>query len=151
MSSKTIKKNKKKLVSNTNDSFLICTRCNPKKFLKFNFSFVSEIGKASDQDAAKLLKRLIFLSSEEYQTMIFRYQGNKQAFIEKIPLNLIRNHIPNDFRKIYPPETNEKYDVFRVYPAGSPEGTANPRIIGMIKNTIFYIFYIDWNGKMYHH
>lgn len=55
------------------------------------------------------------------------------------------------FQRVFPSETNEKYAVMRVFPAGTPNGTANPRIIGMIRNTIFYIFFLDWEGTLYEH
>ncbi len=145
------KKNKKKLTKQNEDDILICTKCNPKKFLKFNFSFTREISIPAHKDVKGLLEKIKFLSGEEYLKMVFKYRGNKQNFIEKIPLNIIKKDIPQGFRETYPPETNEKYDVFRIYSAGTPNGTANPRVIGMIKNTIFYIFYIDWEGKLYPH
>ena len=131
----------------------ICTFCNPQKFLKFNFSFVKENGAPSPEDAIQLLDRLQFLSSEMYKVMIIKYQGNKRNFIEEIPVKdlKLKGGIPQKFREIYPTETNEKYSIFRIYPAGTPSGTANPRIIGMIKNTIFYVFYIDWIGNLYKH
>lgn len=131
----------------------ICTSCNPKKFLKFNFSFLKEYGKSKQEDVIQLFERFQLLSSDMYSVMIYKYQGNKKSFIEDIPVNKldIKKEIPKDFRDIYPAETNEKYSIFRVYPSGKPSGTANPRVIGMIKNTIFYIFYIDWDGSLYKH
>lgn len=131
----------------------ICTSCNPKKFLKFNFSFLKEYGQPRQEDILKLFERLQFLSSEMYNVMVFKYQGDKKNFIEDIPVNKIdiKKEIPSEFRDSYPAKTNEKYSIFRVYPAGKPKSSANPRIIGMIKNTIFYIFYIDWDGDLYSH
>lgn len=131
----------------------ICTSCNPRKFLKFNFSFLTEYGQPSQEDVYQLFKRMQFLSSEMYKVMLFKYQGNKKTFIEEVPINKIdiRKEIPSNFRDSYPAETNEKYSIFRIYPAGTPKGSANPRIIGMIKNTIFYIFFIDWAGDLYNH
>lgn len=131
----------------------ICNYCNPQKFLKFNFTFAKENGKPSANDTIKLLERLRFLSSEMYAVMILKYQGDKKSFIEEIPVKKLklRGEIPQEFRDIHPTETNEKYAIFRLYPAGTPKGTANPRVIGMIKNTIFYIFILDWKGDSYKH
>ncbi|MCI8346639.1 MAG: hypothetical protein HFJ12_01650 [Bacilli bacterium] len=132
----------------------MCSLCNPQKYLKFNFSFFKENGKpASLNEFLQLFERIKFLSSKMYKIMVIEYQGDKKQFIEDIPVKEMkwRKDIPLDFREVHPAETNEKYSIFRLYPAGTPEGTANPRIIGMIKNTIFYIFYIDWKGNLYKH
>ena len=91
------------------------------------------------------------MSKSPFEEMMFTYKGDKNKWFETIPLNEIRKDIPKEFRDIFPSETNEKYYVFRVYPAGIPNGTANPRIIGMIKHSVFYIFYLDWKGKLYNH
>lgn len=143
---------KEKTIVNSSPQKL-CNLCNPQKYLKFNFTFTKENGVPSQKDVSQLLIRLKFLSSEMYRIMIFRYQGDKQSFIEDIPVKElnIRKDIPNGFREIFPAMTNEKYSIFRLYPSGTPNGTANPRVIGMIKNTIFYIFYIDWKGELYKH
>ena len=53
--------------------------------------------------------------------------------------------------EIFPSQTNEKYDVLRIYPKGTPKGTANPRIIGMVKHSVFYVLFLDWDGKLYEH
>ncbi len=143
----------KKSIPSLTPKVKICNYCNPQKFLKFNFTFAKENGNPSSKDAIKLLERLQFLSSKMYAVMIIEYQGDKKNFIEEIPIKKLnlKGGIPREFRDIHPAETNEKYAIFRLYPAGSPPGTANPRIIGMIKNTIFYIFYIDWKGTLYKH
>ena len=128
-----------------------CDNCNPKKHLKFNFTFMKENGNPAQQDGIKLINRFKEISSEIYEIMLYKYQGNKQSFIENIPLTTIKKQIPEEFRELYPYQTNEHYSVFRIYPAGVPPGSANPRVIGMIKNTIFYIFFIDWKGDLYKH
>jgi len=146
-------KNKIKIKSEIEKKY--CINCNPKKYLKFNFSFLKENGQPAIDDTSNLIKRLSFLSEEMYQMMIFKYQGDKKKFIEDVSVEKLKikgkEKIPQKFREIYPTVTNEKYSIFRIYPAGKPNGTANPRVIGMIKNTIFYIFYIDWIGNLYEH
>lgn len=128
-----------------------CDNCNPKKHLKFNFTFMKENGSPAQQDGIKLVNRLKEISSDIYEIMLYQYQGNKKSFIENIPIALLNKQIPTGFRDLYPPQTNEQFAVFRIYPAGVPSGSANPRVIGMIKNTIFYIFFIDWKGNLYKH
>ena len=144
------KKSAKKLQS-INGIGQFCSNCNPKKHLKFNFTFTKENGEPANSDSYSFYKKLKFLSEDQYSIMKYKFQGNKTNFIEQIPINMINKQIPNEFRELYPAQTNEKYDVFRIYSAGTPPGTANPRIIGMIKNTIFYIFFIDWKGNLYSH
>ena len=146
-------KNKKYKISSNIAKKKFCNSCNPQKHLKFNFTFTKELGTPCKEDSYKLLERLQFLSSEMYKVMLYKYQGDKKIFIEDIPIEKMRwnKTIPEAFRELHPTETNEKYNIFRIYPAGTPKDTANPRIIGMIKNTIFYIFYIDWKGTSYDH
>lgn len=140
--------NKTKIKGN---DFKICDNCNPKKYLIFNFAFCKEVGEPAQKDSYALFKKIIFLSSELYKSMIYKYQGNKKIFLEDIATNKIKIKIPDNFRENNPVETNEKFSIFRLYSAGVPKGSANPRVIGMIRNTIFYVFYIDWQGKMYDH
>lgn len=39
----------------------------------------------------------------------------------------------------------------RFYPARKARGSANFRIIGMIKHNIFYVFFLDWKEILYNH
>lgn len=145
-------KNNKKSIIDDKTSIIPCILCNPKKYLKFNFSFICyESSKRKEQDIIKLWERMQWLSSKTFPEMVFEYGKDKNKWFEKIPFNQIKKDIPSKFREIFPTETNEEYSVMRVYTAGTPHGTANPRIIGMIKHTVFYIFYLDWDGKLYKH
>ena len=143
--------NKNKLVELPKQPIQPCTKCNPKLYLKFNFTFSKSISNPKNSDCLKLIERLHFLSQEKYDILRMKYIGNKQAFIEYIPVKQIDKDIPKEFRELFPIETNERYAVFRIYPSGTAKGTANPRIIGMIKNTIFYVLFMDWDGKLYKH
>lgn len=134
----------------------VCNNCNPKVYLNFNFAYIDyEDDCPNPNDIIKLYERMKFCSTEPYLTLKYKYSGNKQVFFETIPTNKIKwkhkKEIPKKFREQFPIETNEKFDILRVYPAGTPTGTSNPRIIGMIKNHIFYIFFIDWKGILYNH
>ena len=92
-----------------------------------------------------------WISSETIFDMSHIYKTDKLRWFEQIPVNQIDKQIPVKFREDFPTETNEKYSVMRVYPAGTPPGSANPRIIGMLKHNIFYVFFLDWKGELYDH
>lgn len=144
--------NKKILVSDSAKNIIPCTYCNPKKYLKFCFSFLSYESECSNEfDKIKLLERMRWLSQSPITEMTFKFGRDKDKWFETLPFNEIKKEIPREFRENFPSETNEGYDVFRVYPAGTPNGTANPRIIGMIKHSIFYVFFLDWKGELYNH
>ena len=128
-----------------------CTNCNMMKYMTFNFSFAKEIGQPAQKDLRALLDKMSFLSKEQYSIMLYRYINRKQQFIEKIDVNQINKTIPDEFKTLFFPEISSKFDVFRIYSAGTPKGTVNPRVIGMLKKTVFYVFYIDWQGKIYDH
>ena len=146
------KKNNKIVVSDSAKSIIPCTYCNPIKYLKFCFSFLSyENNCSNDKDKIKFLERLEWLSKEPINEMMYKFGKDKDKWFEQLPFNKIRKGVPQEFRNNFPSETNEGYSVFRVYPSGSPNGTANPRIIGMIKHSVFYVFFLDWKGELYKH
>lgn len=130
-----------------------CNNCNPKKYLAFNFSYISheKPNKPIKQDVIKLWERMRWMSSETIYDMVYSYGTDKSKWFESIPINQIKKSVPDKFREDFPTETNEKYSVMRVYPAGVPAGSANPRIIGMLKHNIFYVFFLDWKGELYNH
>ena len=143
--------NKYKITDSANEQ-KPCILCNPKIYLKFSFAFVSyESSKPKERDLIKMWERMRYLSRDTYTNLLFEHQGDKSNWFENIPIKQINKQIPQKFRELFPSETNEKYSVMRVYPSGTPNGTANPRIIGMIKHTVFYIFFLDWDGKLYKH
>lgn len=128
----------------------VCTRCNPQMYLKFSFSFVTYEEKMVVQDYKEFHERMKFLSSKTWSEIRTESIKDKKKFIEMISVNDlgIRKEIPKQFRNVFPPETNEKYAIFRIYPNNNPKVA---RVIGMIKNTIFYVFYIDGDGSLYKH
>lgn len=126
--------------------------CNPKKYLKFNFTFIAKVnGKPKEQDLVKIWERMVWLSQDTYVNMLYTYRTDKSKWFEIIDIQKLNIKVPNKFRDVFPSETSDKFAILRVYPAGIPNGSKNPRIIGMIKNTIFYVFYLDWDGTMYEH
>lgn len=130
-----------------------CNNCNPKKYLTFNFSYISHENpkKPNSQDVIKLWERMKWMSSEPIYVMVHNHGKDKTKWFESLPISQIKKEVPKAFRDDFPTETNEKYQVMRVYSAGAPSGTANPRIIGMIKHNIFYVFFLDWKGELYKH
>ncbi len=144
---------KKVTIVESNGQIKYCNNCNPKKYLTFNFSYISH-EKPKDpnsQDVIKLWERMRWMSSGTIFDMSHNYKTDKLRWFEQIPVNQIDKQIPVKFREDFPTETNEKYSVMRVYPAGTPPGSANPRIIGMLKHNIFYVFFLDWKGELYDH
>ncbi len=130
-----------------------CINCNPKKYLTFNFSYITYENPKTplSEDVVNFFERMRSLSNDTFYNNMYKYQGNKANWFENININQIKKDIPTEFRKDFPTETNEKYSVLRIYPAGRPNGSANPRIIGMIKHNIFYVFFLDWKGELYKH
>lgn len=146
------KKNKKIKLKDSTKAITPCIFCNPKRYLKFSFAYISyESSNPKEQDIIKMWERMKWMSQDTFTNMIYEYGQDKSKWFENIEIKQINKQIPSDFREVFPTETNEYYSVMRVYPAGTPNGTANPRIIGMIKHTVFYIFYLDWDGKLYSH
>lgn len=131
----------------------ICSHCNPKTYLKFNFSFITqETGEPTDKDIKKFFEKMKMMSSEPYMTLVAKFLGRKNSFIEVVSYNELswtsgKKEIPSEYLKYFPLETNEKLYIFRV----SVESRRPARIIGIIKNTIFYVLYLDWNGELYKH
>ncbi len=148
-----MKNNNKKIKVNDSSSALKpCTLCNPRKYLKFSFAYISyESYSPKEQDIIKMWERMRWMSAEPFVNMVFKYGKDKSKWFENIPLSKIKKNVPSKFREEFCSVTNETYAVMRVFPSGTPNGTSNPRIIGMIKNTIFYIFFLDWKGELYNH
>ena len=146
------KKGKKNIPLKDNTQKIACTKCNPKMYLKFNFSFIEFDNKQFYKDEiTELFSKIKYLSSEPYRALILKHQGDKNIFIEEINWNELswknKRNPPEKFRKFFPYEPNEKVAIFRV----KSNRHKKIRIIGMIKHTIFYVFYLDWNGELYDH
>lgn len=137
-------KDKKSLIVNSSDSI--------KKYLNFNFSFIThDPNIINNEDVVKLFERFKFLSSEPYAMMVFKNGRDKSKWFENLPIDSIPKEIPYKFKEIFPSDTYSQYSVMRIYPSGRPKGSANPRVIGMLKDATFYVFYLDWEGKLYNH
>lgn len=131
---------------------LFCTKCNPQVYLTFNFTYIDYDNQNYEyKDINEMFERMKYFSKEPYRTLIFKHQGDKKTFIEEIPWDELKwknsKKPPVKFRDQFPYEPNEKVAIFRVKSEKHPK----IRIMGMIKKTIFYIFFLDWDGELYDH
>lgn len=145
-------KKRKDINLKDNSPKIICSHCNPKIYLKFNFSFIEvDNEEFYDEEITELFSRIRFFSSEPYRSLIFQYQGDKKTFIEEVNWDQLKwknkRKPPEKFREHFPYEPNEKVAIFRV----KSQYHKKIRVMGMIKNTVFYVFYLDWNGELYDH
>ena len=76
----------------------LCTECNPIQYLKFCFSFATDISKPKNEDEKNMFQRLRWLSQEKYYDMIMKFGKDKSLWFEPIELNKIRKDVPADFR-----------------------------------------------------
>lgn len=73
-----VKKNKSKTTSKDINEIKICSSCNPKRYLKFNFSFINYESDSFDvNDVAKLFEKIRFLCSEPYASTILNIKAIK--------------------------------------------------------------------------
>ena len=88
------------------------------------------------------------LSSSPYNVIMNR--GKKISFehSEIARLN-IKKEIPEAFKQRFDSKRyNNKWAIIRIYPNNNP---IIARVIGVLINKIFYIFFIDIGGKLYKH
>ena len=72
----------------------------------------------------------------------------KKKFFEFEEIN-IRKRIPIEFEKRFSPKVyNNKFAIMRLYTNNNP---ILARVIGVMINKVFYIFYIDIGGNLYKH
>lgn len=112
--------------------------------LKFNFSFISYDKNITKTIKSDLYDRIQELSAEPY-LVVANYDKKIGFEFEnlKITKKLPQKIYDNETRKI-----DEKYAIFRLYPNNNPSVV---RIIGKFVDKIFYIIFIDVNGKLYKH
>lgn len=113
-------------------------------YLKFNFSFITYDKDFNDIHKAKLINRIMELSSEPYLVIANR---NKNVGFEHVYVD-IKKKIDSRFFEYNIRKFDGKYTIIRLYPNNNPKPS---RIIGVLNNKIFYIFFIDINGELYQH
>ena len=123
-----------------------CTNCFNPTHLKFNFSFITYEKGFSKEYQIQFLNRIRELSKVPYLEMM-QWPKAKGLEIEKININ--KEISINFFNESSHREFNDKkYAIFRLYPNDNP---IEARIIGRLIDKIFYIFFIDIGGNLYHH
>ena len=121
-----------------------CSQCYNPTHLKFNFSFISYQDNFTDEHKAKLVDRLFQISNEPY--LVVAGWGKEKGF-EHVKLDIRKQIDPRYFES--PNRTFDgKYSVIRLYTNNNPKPS---RIIGRMENKIFYVFFIDVDGKLYSH
>ncbi len=122
------------------------TSCFNPTHIKFNFSFITYEKNFSKEYQIQFLNRIRELSKVPYLEMM-QWSKAKGLEIEKININ---KEISTDFfnESSHREFNDKKYAIFRLYPNDNP---IEARIIGRLINKIFYIFFIDIGGNLYHH
>ena len=122
----------------------ICTNCFTPTHLKFNFSFISYCDGLTDEHKIALFDRIVELSQVPF-LVISGWGKNRGYELEKIN---IKKEINPEYFKSNHRTFDGKYHIFRIYTNNNP---VVARVIGKIIKNIFYIFFIDIGGKLYHH
>lgn len=146
-SSKKIKTSKAEISSKD-----ICKKCYQPKFIKFNFTFLHKKSykKLNPNELAEVYSRIISVSQFPTITLInmgkregFETISKKQIKLKKAskPYEKDNDHLFNfGHRKI-----KGKCMVLRIDTNGIS------RFIGELINSVYYIYYIDFEGKAYDH
>ena len=121
-----------------------CNNCFSPTHIIFNFSFVNYMENFDKNHKAQLVDRIFELSQEPYLVVA---QWPKDKGFENISLN-IRKSIDPSFFESENRTFDGKYTIIRLYPNNNPLPS---RIIGKMLNKIFYVFFIDIDGKLYKH
>ena len=126
----------------------LCTNCFEPIFLKFNFSYVVYDEEFDDVHKIKFMDRIMELSSSPYNVIMNRRKKISFELIDIGELN-IKKEIPEAFKQRFGSKRyNNKWAIIRIYPNNNP---IIARVIGVLINKIFYIFFIDIGGKLYKH
>ena len=132
----------------------LCTNCYSPIYLKVNLSYfknknIEKIDKNLKKEyKTQLFNRLLDLSKESYLQLLSRRKNIGIEFedIEKLNISV---EIPNEFEKRFRnTDYNNKIAITRLCTNDNPYFA---RIIGIIINKIYYIFYLDINGTTYKH
>lgn len=123
----------------------ICNNCFSPQYIKFNFSYIVYEEGFIDEYKLQLLKRIRDLSVEPYVVIMNR---DKKLGFEIEEVNVSKK-IPKKFSERFNiKEYNNKLAIMRLYTNDNP---ILARVIGVLINKIFYIFFIDIGGNLYNH
>lgn len=135
-------------VKNNNKIAKVCTNCFEPIYLKFNFSYIVYDDNFSKEHQLKFLNRIRDLSSATYNVILNRDKKVSFEFPDMDEIH-INKEIPKDFQDRFDKKRyNNKWAIMRIYPNNNP---INARVIGVMINKIFYIFFIDIGGNLYKH
>ena len=75
-----------------------CINCNPKKYLTFNFSYITYENPKTplSEDVVNFFERMRSLSNDTFYNNMYKYQGNKANWFENININQVMGYIDND-------------------------------------------------------
>lgn len=126
----------------------LCNNCFSPVNIKYNFSYIVYEDNFIEEYQLQFLKRIRELSSEPYNIIATRNKCIAFEFEDKDKLG-INKEIPSEFNKRFPSKVyNNKFAIFRLYTNDNP---ILARIIGVMINKIFYVFFIDIGGNLYSH
>lgn len=125
-----------------------CTECFKPQYFKFNLTYIDNISKIHNDHKIQLLNRMIELSSEPF-TVISMYRKNIGFETEDIDILGLAKIVPTQFSERFSKiDYNNKVTIVRLYSNDNP---ILARIIGVLINKVFYVFFIDIGGKLYSH
>lgn len=118
-----------------------CNNCFSPKYIKFNLSYFKPDNDFKGHEA-QLLKRMISISSEDYVLLMNKPKEVSFEF-EKVDIG---RQIPEGFKNRFKDKDYSKFAIMRLYPNNNP---VMGRVIGVIINKVFYIFYVFIGEKGY--
>ena len=120
-----------------------CTNCFHSNHIVFNFAYIVYEEYFEKDAKVAFIDRIMELSSVNYLELMRwdRYKGIEEERLK------IKKEIPPAFYSNIA-EFDGKYSIFRLYKNNVP---TPGRVIGKLINKVFYIFYIDVKGILYHH
>lgn len=123
-----------KKIKNKGSAIKICDHCFTPKYIKFNFSYFKPDNNFKGHEG-QLLKRMIELSAEDYLIIINK---PKEFGFEFENVN-IGKEIPKEFKNRFEEKKYSKFAIMRLYTNNNP---VMARVVGIIINKIFYVFYV---------
>lgn len=125
----------------------ICTKCFDPVFIKFNFAYIVYQDNFDDNHKLAFFRRMQDLSSVAYNVLMNRDKRTSFEFIDRNEIG-INKQIPGPFKDRFDEKLYNKWAIMRIYPNNNP---IVARVIGVIINKVFYIFFIDIGGNLYTH
>lgn len=119
-----------------------CTNCFSPMYFKFNLAYLKNWNKLEDKYRAQLFNRMCELSAEPF-ILVMNRRRNIGFEIEHLDVG---HQIPTVFAERFNKDLYSKFAVIRLYPNNNP---VMARVVGVLINKIFYIFYVDFGETGY--